>query len=334
MVSIVLPTYNRARFIPKAIASIKQQTFRDWELIIVDDGSTDESRELILGLSHELSNSIQYLRQENQGPGVARNLGIRNARGEYVAFFDSDDTWEAGHLEACVRELEKNADVDWVYSDFKRVRLASGEIVDANAFFEKGVRADFLSLKVSKRNGLHIIEDADALRCSIEHGICVGLRTSVVRRRVFQKVEFPSFRVGEDQVLFPRALASGVKFGYLLDVHATAYVHDENISEVAGVVSIDKYVRTLSQLVGALESIRDLALTSHERRVLERRIANECFWNLGYVCLRAGQDQYALKYLLKGLRIDPRNILFWKTYVIAVIRVAVMRVSLRFPKRS
>lgn len=328
-ISIVLPTFNRARFIPQAIASITQQTFRDWELIVVDDGSTDGSEEIIARFSRDVPNPIRYLKQENQGPAAARNLGIRNARGEYIAFFDSDDTWEAEHLEVCVRELDANADVDWVYSSFRRVRIESGEVIDADAFFETGSRAEFLSLKTSVRGDLHVIDDADALMCSIKSGLCVGLRTSVVRRKVFQKVEFPPFRVGEDQVLYPRALANGVKFGYVLPVQATAYVHDGNISEVAGVLSTDKYVETLSELIRAFESICDLPLARRERQALEHRIANESFWNLGYACLSAGRNEDALEYLQKGLRLWPQNLMFWKTYVVAVLRVAVRNVRLR-----
>lgn len=321
-VSIVLPTYNRARFLPQAIASIAQQTYRDWELIVVDDGGTDESEELIAELSRNLRNRVKYLRQNNQGPGVARNFGIENARGEYVAFFDSDDTWESGHLELCVSQLDKNPDVDWVYCNFRRVRLSSGEVIDANVFQEGARREKFLSLKVEKRGDLHVIHDFDVLRCSLEHGLCIGLRTSVVRRNVFEKVRFPNFRVGEDQVLYPRAISCGVEFGYLMAVSATAYVHDQNISEVAGVASIDKYVRSLRELIRAFESIRDLPLTFHERRALERRIADECFWNLGYACLLEGRDRDALEYFVKGLLLCPSDIRFWKTYVIASLRIA------------
>ncbi len=331
-VSIVLPTFNRVRFIPQAVASITQQTFDDWELIVVDDGSTDESGELVARFAREVSHPIRYLRQENQGPAAARNLGIRSARGKYVAFFDSDDTWETEHLAVCVRELEANTDVDWVYSSFRRVRVGSGEIIDADAFVEAGRRAEFLSLKTSRRGDLHVIDDLGALKCSIEHGLCVGLRTSVVRRKVFEKIEFPPFRVGEDQVLYPRALANGVRFGYVLNVQATAYVHDGNISEVAGDLLTDKYVKTLSELVRAFESIRDLPLAPDERRALQRRIANESFWNLGYICLGAGRNQDALKYLLGGLRLWPQNLMFWKTYVVAVFRVAARGVFSRGSK--
>ena len=329
-VSIILPTFNRARFIPQALASILQQEFRDWELIIVDDGSTDESASTIENLSRRITNSIVYLKQNNQGPAAARNLGIRKARGKYLAFFDSDDTWDTFHLSACISQLERNVDIDWIYSSFRRVRALSEETIDVDVFREGGRSAEFLSLKASKRGELHVIEDANAMRCAIVHGMGIGLRTSVVRRSVFQEVEFPPFRIGEDQVLYLRLLANGVKFGYLTSVQATAYVHDSNISEVAGFKSIDRYVRTLSELIRALESMRDLDLSSGERRDLEHRIANECFWNLGYNCLRSGRNRDAFKFLSKGLRLHPGNLHFWKTYVLALLKIATRKTRLLF----
>ncbi len=326
-VSIILPTFNRARFMRQAISSIAQQEFRDWELIIIDDGSRDESASVIVKLSQEFQIPIRYWRQDNQGPAAARNFGLRNARGKYVAFFDSDDTWDTTHLLTCVKELEKNSDADWVYSSFRRVRFASNEIIDPDAFVEHGQRAQFLSLRTSRRGDLYVIDDDRAMKCAIDRGLCIGLRASVVRRSVFQKIKFPLFRVGEDQALYPRALANGVKFAYVKFIQATAYVHDDNLSEVAGIQSIDKYVNSLSELICAFESIRDLNLTSSERRTLEHRIARESFWNIGYTCLRAGHDQYALKYLSKGLRRYPKNLVFWKTYVIALVRIATRKIN-------
>lgn len=87
--SVIIPTYNRSVFLREALDSVFGQTFKDYELIVVDDGSTDETHEVIAGYG----NRVRFYRQENRGPGEARNLGIRNATGEYVAFLDSDDVW-------------------------------------------------------------------------------------------------------------------------------------------------------------------------------------------------------------------------------------------------
>src|SRR3712207_6270965 len=92
-VSIILPTYNRAKFLPQAFGSIRSQTWTDWELIIVDDGSTDETPEFLKELTANFQQPVRYICQENQGAYGARNTGLDHAIGKYIAFFDSDDLW-------------------------------------------------------------------------------------------------------------------------------------------------------------------------------------------------------------------------------------------------
>ena len=86
-VSIILPTYNRADTIMRAIQSILDQTFQDWELFVIDDGSSDRTRQLDLVVDRR----INLIRQENQGVYAARNTGLRASSGRYIAFLDSDD---------------------------------------------------------------------------------------------------------------------------------------------------------------------------------------------------------------------------------------------------
>jgi len=89
LVSVIIPTYNRAHFLPDAIESVLAQTYKNWELIVVDDGSTDNTREVVA----RFGGQVCYLYQENKGCGAARNTGIEYARGEYIALLDSDDVW-------------------------------------------------------------------------------------------------------------------------------------------------------------------------------------------------------------------------------------------------
>ena len=95
--SIITPTYNRVSFLEEMIASVAAQTFQNYEHIIVDDGSTDETEQLISGLK-ENHPQIVYIKQENKGRSVARNVGIEAAKGEYVCFLDSDDQWGGSYL--------------------------------------------------------------------------------------------------------------------------------------------------------------------------------------------------------------------------------------------
>lgn len=127
-VSIVLPTYNRRDTILRAVRSTLAQTFEDWELHLVDDGSTDDTQSVIAGLDPR----IRIHRQANGGMASARNRGLRESRGRYIAFLDSDDEWLPHHLALCVAFLRANP----------AEHLISGEfwIDRGNAHYEKHFR--------------------------------------------------------------------------------------------------------------------------------------------------------------------------------------------------
>jgi glycosyltransferase involved in cell wall biosynthesis len=104
--SIILPTYNRANFISKAIDSVLNQTLQDFELIIIDDGSTDDTHTTVS--SYLTDDRIKYIYQKNQERSVARNNGINHSKGQYICFLDSDDYYLPNHLSVLYNCIEKN----------------------------------------------------------------------------------------------------------------------------------------------------------------------------------------------------------------------------------
>jgi glycosyltransferase involved in cell wall biosynthesis len=114
LVSIIMPVYNGQAFLVEAIDSVLAQTYSNWELIIVDDGSTDNTPAIVSAYTDP---RIVKIRQENRGEAGARNTGLNMARGEYVACLDADDLYLASALAALVDYLESNQDVDVVFSD-------------------------------------------------------------------------------------------------------------------------------------------------------------------------------------------------------------------------
>jgi glycosyltransferase involved in cell wall biosynthesis len=114
-VSVIVPVYNEARFVGDAVRSVAAQTFTDWELIVVDDGSSDETPGVLRELA-QLIPRMELLRQENRGRSAARNAGIRRASGEYVAFLDADDTWLPHKLEIQVALLEASPQAGLAYA--------------------------------------------------------------------------------------------------------------------------------------------------------------------------------------------------------------------------
>jgi glycosyltransferase involved in cell wall biosynthesis len=122
-VSVIIPVYNGAETIARAVRSVLAQDYRSYELIVVDDGSTDSTGDVVRGFG----SGIQYIRQENRGPAAARNAGAKIASGEYLAFLDADDEWLPSKLTSMVAVFDQDGDASLVYSNFVSIAL-SGEV--------------------------------------------------------------------------------------------------------------------------------------------------------------------------------------------------------------
>ncbi|MCB9096275.1 MAG: glycosyltransferase [Arcobacter sp.] len=117
-VSIVVPCYNCENFIEQTLDNIKQQTYRFFELILVDDGSKDNTvTKITEWLNNNLDIKGSLIQQENKYQGAARNTGIKNAKADYIAFLDADDYWESNKLEVCMNYLKTNPEVDLICHD-------------------------------------------------------------------------------------------------------------------------------------------------------------------------------------------------------------------------
>ena len=195
MVSIVMPAYNAERYIEQAVRSVMIQTYTDWELIIIDDCSTDETYGIAERLSGEDSR-IRLLRNEtNAGVAVTRNRGLEQSRGDFVALLDSDDIWLENKLEKQL-DLQKSSGADIVYCSYRIVdefgtpRFADF-IVPPNTDFEKSLTKSVIS-------------------CS----------TVLMTREIVDKYRFTSDFYHEDLVLWLTLLRDGYKACGVVDVLA------------------------------------------------------------------------------------------------------------------
>src|SRR5436853_1669432 len=182
LVSVIVPTYNRRETIQAAIASVQRQTFTDWELIVVDDGSTDDTAALIEGSDPRLV----LIRQKNQGVNAARNNGMLSARGQYIAFLDSDDEWLPHHLELSVAFFRAFPGEDFLSGEFCDDR-GSGSLV----YFLRSALTEWY---------LHLAERAGSSLLRLPPG------ESDSYRRVFASVE-PIGWCGRDSVADSLTLA-------------------------------------------------------------------------------------------------------------------------------
>jgi glycosyltransferase involved in cell wall biosynthesis len=112
-VSVVIPAYNAMAYLPETMESVLNQNFNDFEVIVVNDGSSDETEEWV---SQIIDPRVKLISQENKGLAGARNTGIHHAQGEYITFLDADDLWEPSKIEKQVRILEENPEVALVYT--------------------------------------------------------------------------------------------------------------------------------------------------------------------------------------------------------------------------
>jgi len=162
MFSVVIPLYNKAHTIERALKSVLSQTFQDFEIIIVNDGSTDNGVELVKKLTND--NRIKVIDQENQGVSVARNKGVVESKYDYIAFLDGDDEWESKYLETGYKALVKYPDAGMncsagFYKNHKTgktsYRIAKkyrNEIIKINYFENPHVFSDTSSTVILKDN--------------------------------------------------------------------------------------------------------------------------------------------------------------------------------------
>jgi hypothetical protein len=214
-VSIITPVYNGAAYIGEAIESVLAQTWRDWELIVVDDGSTDATPDILQSF---LDPRIVCIRQENQGEAGARNTGLDRARGEYIAFLDADDLYLPSALADLVAYMDGHSDVDVVYSD--------GIVCDAN-------KRSLMRLS-GVRPGIYtgpVLEQLILSTSVVTVPVCTMTRQSTIEAC---SVRFDTTVGFGTDWLFWVDLARHGQFGYLDNLTCMYRVHDTNMNRTIG----------------------------------------------------------------------------------------------------
>ena len=205
-ISVIIPVYNSDRFVAQAIHSILAQTLPPTEIIVVDDGSTDDTAAVVAGLIPAAAVPIRYVYQDNQGPAAARNRGIALATGDLVAFLDADDLWLPDKLRLQVAHLAA-------------APAADGVICHAEFFVEPGY-----NWPADRRNR----DDYD--QCPPMYSFC----TLLIRRAALARAGLldTAYRTAEDTEWFARARDLGVTLDVTPAVLLRRRFHDRNISSV------------------------------------------------------------------------------------------------------
>jgi len=170
-VSAVVPTYNRSGLLFNALESIRRQSYRPIEVIVADDGSTDDTCNIIRNWAHQYSDPesfvVRWTSQENQGANAARNRGIAEASGEFIAFLDSDDCWLPLKIEKQIALLKHDSGIGGVYCGMRNVNLVTGE---------------------KERESPRAYPAGDLLRQLLIHDVTEATSAWMVRKKCFQTV--------------------------------------------------------------------------------------------------------------------------------------------------
>ena len=239
LVSVVMPCFNARAFVEQAVRSALGQDYGKVELIVVDDGSTDGSRDLLTGLAGEYSGRMTVLHQENQGPFPARNMGLKHARGTLIAFLDADDYWAHDCLSKMQQALQ-SAEADLSYCGWQNVgKTAPGmepyvppqyECQDAVELFLKGcpwpIHAALLRRSIVERVGGFSVQRFSAMDYDL------WLRILAVTRHIVRVPEVLAFYRWHDQ-----GQISSVKWRQVLDAWQVRRDFVENNPELVAHLS-------------------------------------------------------------------------------------------------
>ncbi len=279
LVSVIMPAYNCEKYIGEAIESVLQQSYNNYELIIVNDGSTDRTEDVI----NKLSTSIKYISQSNQGASAARNTGILAADGEYLSFLDSDDIWNLETLELQLGYFESHTDVGLVYGDMELFDHTG--MLDENWLVAAGV----------PRPAGFIFHEL-VFQCLFQTS------TVMVRRKVLDDVGLfdKVLPLGEDYDLWLR-IAAKYKIGYIPKV-LTGYRRRKG-SLTASDATLKPWDIAVAEK--ALEREADEARKISPRVVKKKFGAR--YFQAGYSALKDGKYSIARYRLRKSLLLTPWN---------------------------
>lgn len=290
LVSIIVPAYNCAHFLPEALDSILAQQYPNIEVIVVDDGSSDGSAEI----AEAYGSPVKVIRQKNQGPAAARNRGVRESRGEYLAFLDGDDVWLPGKLLAQLEYFASHKEVGIVYGNFKRWRMnEAGDYPPKEAFI------------TSEQNGGIVDRESGWIYHQLLLDSIICIITAVIPRSLFETLGGfdESLRVGEDYDFWLRAsrlvqahkLARDVALYRTNNSSTTHITRPINYEQVVLLRVVEKY---------GLASPNGVAISEKQIRARLFKLA----FGHGYMHYWYGSPSVALEAFTDAIRHDRKQV--------------------------
>jgi len=296
-VSIIIPAYNAAPYVKKTIDSILAQTFSDFECIVIDDGSTDDTVDVV---SRYTDSRIKIITQENSGgPAKPRNVGIASALGDLVCIFDSDDIMLPNKLDEYVAVFDKHENIDVLFSDFSLIDAADHCISEC-------FLADYSSFRQHLRrldDGLYLVDMALFFTEIIKANF-IGTSSVCFKRKFAENTTLfnDEFSSGDD-ILAWVILAKTAQFAFI-DKVLHAYRKRD------GSISSKNVEKLLINKIHVLQKIKDQLPNSKDLVEITKK-ANEYYFSLGYLYRKSKRFSDARKAYcsIKGLNNKP-NVMF------------------------
>lgn len=268
--SIIIPTYNRAGFLPKAIESVLAQTYTDWELIIVDDGSTDNTKEVVLQYKDA---RIRYIYQQNAERSAARNNGINHANGDYVCFMDSDEYVDSNRLELLCNSIDKTSiKCACFYTDIRFEGIEN--------YLRKGKAFSF---PINKDELIRFVIGTPQICCA----------TKIMRKHQFN----PQISIGEDMELLFR-ITDEFPLVYLPNQETIVEFEHEGRSVAQGSVASEKQLQTLQLMFSGNHPANKVSSK------MKRWLKSAVLFNASKNYILEGKIK-GLQYLLRSIIIKP-----------------------------
>lgn len=267
-VSVVIPTFQRADILPCALMSVLQQSFQNSEIIVVDDGSTDNTWE-VASWFRELDNRVCYIYQENQGPGSARNTGIRASQADLIALLDSDDAWLPNKLEHQVQVMKAFPNIDLLLTNSQYIStLETRRPVQRTNYYHDYVLSHFNPRPLDGFEGVYLIGDANfPAKITLKN---VFLPTTVMfRKRAWAEIGGfnEEFRGPEDLDFWVRAALKKCQFAYTSHVGAIYYKNETSLVQA----SEKSYLEQLKHALYAHRSPEYEPIRDATRRLVHKR---------------------------------------------------------------
>jgi glycosyltransferase involved in cell wall biosynthesis len=271
-VSIIVPVYNREQFIVECIQSVSQQSFRDFELIIVDDGSTDDSRSIAEATVKQCGLAGGVISIENSGPDLARDKGLERARGRYIALLDSDDLWQREYLEYMLTNLHHHADATFAFSDFHIRDEDTAAIYTKSSTLQlidtvTGPQSDADSVLIEEQLFQYLLQEQPIFIGALVFKREVLARTGRMTRYIQR-------RIGSLEWEFILRLALTGPALYCRKPLVTIRKHRGNISA--------QFTTQVEGELAVLETVREhYPLTNSDRRLIDREVSKRSL-SVGY----------------------------------------------------